>query len=134
MDDKKGTTERLQTLLDSLIVLEPSDAEVNLAADLSAVGRMLRDVLARLRMLLGDVAYNLVFHSAPRDTIGPFHWHVHVLPQLTTIAGFEQGTAVRINVVTPEQAASQLAPLPASASASASASERRRQAGVVTTA
>lgn len=77
-------------------------------ADLAAVGRMLRDVLARLRTLLGDVAYNLVFHSAPRDTAGSFHWHVHVLPQLTTIAGFEQGTAVRINVVTPEQAASQL--------------------------
>jgi UDPglucose--hexose-1-phosphate uridylyltransferase len=34
-----------------------------------------------------------------------FHWHVHVLPKLTTQAGFELGTGVLINVVPPEQAA-----------------------------
>jgi hypothetical protein len=33
---------------------------------------------------------------------------VHVLPQLTSVAGFEQGTGVRINVVPPELAAQQL--------------------------
>ena len=78
-------------------------------ADLASVGRMLRDVLRRLRDVVGDVAYNLVFHSAPHRSTTPFHWHVHVLPQTTTIAGFEQGTGVRINVVPPETAASQLA-------------------------
>lgn len=77
-------------------------------ADLASVGRMLREVLRRLRHVVGDVAYNLVFHSAPHRSTTPFHWHVHLLPQTTTIAGFEQGTGVRINVVTPELAASQL--------------------------
>ena len=77
-------------------------------ADLAAAGRLLRDVLGRLRSLLGDVAYNLVFHSAPHDSQGGFHWHIHAVPQLTTSAGFEMGTGVRINVVPPEQAAHDL--------------------------
>lgn len=77
-------------------------------ADLAAVGRLLRDALARLRALLGDIAYNLVFHSAPFRAQGEFHWHVHVLPKLTTQAGFELGTGVPINVVPPEFAAQAL--------------------------
>ena len=32
--------------------------------------------------LLGDVAYNLVFHTAPHHHDGPFHWHVHLWPKL----------------------------------------------------
>ena len=61
-----------------------------------------------LRHRLGDVAYNVVFHSAPYRATGEFHWHVHVLPKVTTRAGFELGTGVLINVVAPELAASEL--------------------------
>ncbi|HSL60058.1 MAG TPA: HIT domain-containing protein, partial [Acidimicrobiales bacterium] len=53
----------------------------------ASVGRLLRDALGRLRMVLGDVAYNLVFHTEPHHHEGTFHWHVHVLPRTTTIAG-----------------------------------------------
>jgi UDPglucose--hexose-1-phosphate uridylyltransferase len=76
--------------------------------DLAATGRVLRDVLRRLRALLGDIAYNLVFHTAPHHADPAFCWHVHVLPKTTTAAGFEQGTGVRINVVPPERAAQEL--------------------------
>ena len=74
-------------------------------ADLGAVGRALRTTLGRLRDRLGDVAYNVVFHTSPHRHDGPFHWHVHVLPKLTTRAGFELGTGVLINIVPPEVAA-----------------------------
>lgn len=77
-------------------------------ADVVAVGRALRDVLGRLRRLLDDPAYNLVFHTAPHHEGGDYHWHVHVLPRVTSAAGFEQGTGVMINIVAPEQAADQL--------------------------
>lgn len=77
-------------------------------ADVVAVGRALRDALARLRKRLGEVAYNIVFHSAPHQHGGPFHWHVHVVPRLTSVAGFEQGTGVLINIVAPELAARHL--------------------------
>jgi UDPglucose--hexose-1-phosphate uridylyltransferase len=74
--------------------------------DLAAAGRALRDVLVRLRRAVGDVAYNVVFHTAPhhlRDAA--YHWHIHVVPRVTSVAGFEQGTGVLINIVAPELAA-----------------------------
>jgi UDPglucose--hexose-1-phosphate uridylyltransferase len=76
---------------------------------LVAVGHALRDALDRFQRLVGDIAYNVMFHTAPHHHDGTFHWHVHVVPRLTSVAGFEQGTGVRINIVAPEQAARQLA-------------------------
>jgi UDPglucose--hexose-1-phosphate uridylyltransferase len=76
--------------------------------DLASVGRALRTSLGMLRHVVGDVAYNIVLHSSPHHHHGGFHWHVHVLPKLTTRAGFELGTGVLINIVAPEEAASQL--------------------------
>ena len=73
-----------------------------------AVGRSLRTVLGQLRERLGDVAYNLVFHSAPYRAPEPYHWHVHIWPKLTSQAGFELGTGVLINIVAPEQATEEL--------------------------
>ncbi len=78
------------------------------AADLAAVGRALQRGLAALRARLGDIAYNVIFHSAPYRSAGDFHWHAHVLPKATTRAGFELGTGVVINVVSPEEAAASL--------------------------
>lgn len=76
--------------------------------DIVAIGRGLRDALRLLRSKVGDVAYNIVFHTAPHHHEGPFHWHVHVVPRLTSLAGFEQGTGVMINIVPPELATQHL--------------------------
>jgi UDPglucose--hexose-1-phosphate uridylyltransferase len=72
------------------------------------VGRAVRSVLRAINESLGDVAYNVVFHSAPYRATDVYHWHVHILPCLTTRAGFELGTGVMINVVGPEKAANDL--------------------------
>jgi UDPglucose--hexose-1-phosphate uridylyltransferase len=72
------------------------------------VGKALRDSLVLLRDTVGDVAYNIVFHTAPPSHHGSFHWHAHVLPRITSLAGFEQGTGVLINIVAPEHATQQL--------------------------
>jgi UDPglucose--hexose-1-phosphate uridylyltransferase len=72
------------------------------------VGRAVRSALRAVNEGLGDVAYNVVFHSAPYSATGEYHWHVHILPCLTTRAGFELGTGVMINVVGPEKAAEDL--------------------------
>ncbi len=85
------------------------------SSDLAAVGRALQRGLAALRFMLGDIAYNVIFHSAPFRTAGDFHWHAHVLPTVSTVAGFELGTGVVINVVAPEDAASSLRAAPAAA-------------------
>lgn len=77
-------------------------------ADLAAAGRAVRDALGRMRELLGDVSYNLVFHTAPHRHSGPFHWHAHLWPKLVSVAGFERGTGVLINIVPPEFSAQEL--------------------------
>ena len=58
--------------------------------------------------VVGDVAYNVVFHSAPYRVGEPYHWHAHIWPKATTTAGFELGTGVAINVISPEEAAETL--------------------------
>lgn len=77
-------------------------------ASLAAVGRALRDATAFLNQVIGDVAYNVGFHTAPHSHTGEYHWHIHVWPNLVTTAGFERGTGVLINIVPPEQAAESL--------------------------
>jgi UDPglucose--hexose-1-phosphate uridylyltransferase len=85
-------------------------------ADLAAVGHAIRTVLGTLESRLGDVSYNLVFHTAPHHHNGPFHWHAHIWPKLATVAGFERGTGVLINITPPEFAAQDLrAAVPATA-------------------
>ncbi|MFZ4719581.1 MAG: galactose-1-phosphate uridylyltransferase [Ilumatobacteraceae bacterium] len=75
---------------------------------LAAMGKAVRDCLVALREIHGDVAYNLVFHTAPHHYSGAYHWHIHLFPKLVTTAGFERGTGVMINIVPPELAAEQL--------------------------
>jgi len=75
---------------------------------LEAVGRALRDTTAFLNRAIGDVAYNVGFHTAPHAHTGEYHWHIHIWPNLVTQAGFERGTGVLINIVPPEQAAETL--------------------------
>jgi UDPglucose--hexose-1-phosphate uridylyltransferase len=93
-----------------LVIPRTHEAHLDRAkpVDVNGVGRALRTILARLRELVGDVAYNIVFHTSPHGHEGQFHWHAHVLPKLTTRAGFELGTGVLINIVPPEVAAAAL--------------------------
>lgn len=76
--------------------------------DLAAMGVAVQVAVAALRSRLGDVAYNLMFHSAPFRHSGDFHWHVHLMPKVSTRGGFEMGSGVLINVVAPERAADEL--------------------------
>ena len=72
------------------------------------MGRAIRDAVRHLNGALGDVAYNLGFHTAPHEHSGQYHWHVHLWPKLVTAAGFERGTGVMINIMPPETAAETL--------------------------
>jgi UDPglucose--hexose-1-phosphate uridylyltransferase len=94
------------------LLLMPRRHELHLqdadTASLEAMGRAIRDAVAHLESALGNVAYNLGFHTAPHEHSGEYHWHVHLWPNLVTQAGFERGTGVLINVMPPETAAETL--------------------------
>lgn len=98
------------TAFEMMVIPRAHEAHLQRATptDVAAVGRAIRTGLSSLRERLGDVAYNVVFHAAPFRSEGEFHWHVHLLPKVTTQAGFELGTGVPINICPPEAAADEL--------------------------
>ena len=78
-------------------------------AEIEVVVHALQAALVRVTTVLGDVAYNLVVHSAPPAIhAGEMHWHVEVIPRTSVVAGFELGSGIYANSVAPEQAAAYL--------------------------
>jgi UDPglucose--hexose-1-phosphate uridylyltransferase len=69
---------------------------------------LLHDALRRLARRLGhSPPLNLWVRTAPRGA-DEFCWRIDVVPRLTHLAGLELGTGVHLNIVAPEQAASEL--------------------------
>jgi UDPglucose--hexose-1-phosphate uridylyltransferase len=77
-------------------------------ADLEQFTEAVQDTLARLHATLGDLAYNVVLHTAPRADDRPFHWWADVVPRIGVYGGFELETGVWVNPVAPEHAAATL--------------------------
>jgi len=80
--------------------------------DARAVGIALRDAIAAIRRALGDVPYNVMIATAPRDHEGAFRWWVDLVPRLTVTAGFELSTGLSVNIVAPADAATALRDAP----------------------
>jgi UDPglucose--hexose-1-phosphate uridylyltransferase len=76
--------------------------------DIRELTDALRDALARLHRALGEIAYNVVVNTAPRDDPRPFHCWVDIVPRIGVIGGFEMGTGILVNPAAPETAASML--------------------------
>jgi UDPglucose--hexose-1-phosphate uridylyltransferase len=125
IESELAVNERVVYADDDVVVLSPYWASVpyemlilptmhashlHLAADeaIAGVGRATTKALTALQASLGDVAYNLVFHSSTFRSAETYHWHIHLVPKATTRAGFEMGTGVAINIVPPELAATDL--------------------------
>lgn len=69
---------------------------------------LLHDVLGRLARRLGaSPPLNLWVRTAPRGA-DQFCWRIDVMPRLTHLAGLELGTGVHLNIVAPEQVATEL--------------------------
>jgi len=78
------------------------------------LGRILKQVLSKLKKGLDDPPYNYMLHTAPfrREKLGywksidnDYHWHIEIMPRLTRMAGFEWGTGFYICPLSPEAAA-----------------------------
>ena len=69
---------------------------------LVAALQLAAESLRRLHALEGPCPANLWLHHAPG------HWHVEVLPRLTTLGGIELGAGLFVNPLSPEAAAEAL--------------------------
>jgi UDPglucose--hexose-1-phosphate uridylyltransferase len=97
---------------EGLLLPERHQGRLEAAGADRALPAALGGLLRRLRAAAGPRApYNLVLHSAPPG-VEDFHWHLHLLPRLTTFGGFELGTGIVINVVDPDRAADALRTAP----------------------
>ena len=83
--------------------------------ELPELADALRATLHKLHAALDNPPYNFIVHSAPYEPLPEhlYHWHIEIMPRLTSVAGFEWGTGFYINVVPPEQAAGFLREAPA---------------------
>ncbi len=70
--------------------------------------KVLKDVLMKLYVSLGNPDYNFIIHTAPvDDEHKPYYlWHMQIIPRLTKAAGFELGSGIYINTALPEETAS----------------------------
>ena len=79
-------------------------------ANITQIASLLRRGLSRLEAVCDFASYNCVLHTAPLEdrNCGHYHWHWEILPRIVKAAGFEWGTGVHINPVSPERAAAML--------------------------
>ncbi len=84
-------------------------------ADIESLAKILQQVVGRLQAQLSPLSYNLILHTAPfRQSVAKsdisqcWHWHFELVPRSTTLAGFEWGTGMFINPLSPERAAARL--------------------------
>jgi len=89
---------------------------------LNTFAELFRRTIIRLEnavsWMKAPLAYNIVLNTEPfrhftqeGNTINTshfFHWHFSILPSLARAAGFEWGTGLHINPISPEQAATRL--------------------------
>jgi UDPglucose--hexose-1-phosphate uridylyltransferase len=61
--------------------------------------------LSKLYNTLDNPAYNFFIHTAPirSERVNHYHWHLEILPKISTPAGLELGTGVDVVVVAPEE-------------------------------
>jgi len=71
---------------------------------------ILKDVLRRIKLLLGDPDYNYYIRSVTTcdGLVQFYHWYLCLLPRISHHAGFELGTGIYINTSSPEACAREL--------------------------
>jgi len=81
--------------------------------DLLDLANVMQRTMARLDAVLGGAQYNYFLHTLPHDgnahqCQSSFHWHIEICPRTTIPAGFELGSGLFVNTVSPEVAADTL--------------------------
>jgi len=76
-------------------------------AQAHSLATVLNRLLKKLHFLVPQLSYNLILHTRPFSDFDPnqYHWHLEIVPRTTRLAGFEWGTGLFINPLSPESAA-----------------------------
>jgi UDPglucose--hexose-1-phosphate uridylyltransferase len=79
-------------------------------AELDRLAELLPTVLRSQFAVAPSFSYNFMVHCAPNPLKShpEFHWHIEIAPRLVRPDGFELGTGIAVNPISPEAAASAL--------------------------
>lgn len=81
----------------------------NITSDqLENMGKIVDDVLGKLNQTLKSPPLNWWIHSAPgnkNNNKDCYHWHMEIAPRVSKFGGYEMGSGIVIDVVSPELAA-----------------------------
>lgn len=75
--------------------------------EIEELARLLKEILLKLYVSLGNPDYNFIIHTSPVDDEHKTYylWHIQIIPRLTLAAGFELGSGIYINTAIPEETA-----------------------------
>ncbi len=81
--------------------------------DLLSFAQVLKNSMARLEQVVGGAQYNYFLHSIPHgeehdDCKPSYHWHLEICPRTSIPNGFELGSGLFVNTISPEIAAEKL--------------------------
>jgi len=71
---------------------------------------LLQQAVSCLQTQINPLSYNLILHTTPfgKKEARFYHWHLELIPRTAQLAGFEWGTGLYINSLSPERAATLL--------------------------
>ena len=81
--------------------------------DLDDLARVMQRTMARLDAVIGGAQYNFFLHSLPQgeeyqSCDASYHWHLEICPRTSIPSGFELGSGLFVNTISPEEAAEKL--------------------------
>jgi UDPglucose--hexose-1-phosphate uridylyltransferase len=76
-------------------------------SEYAELANAMHTTLRRLNIALESPPYNFMLHNQPlhEPESLSYHWHIEIMPKLSTVAGFEWGSGFYINPTSPEEAA-----------------------------
>jgi len=87
-----------------------SQFELTSKKSMTAFSKVVHDALQMLAKTIDNISLNFYIHTLPvihKDSAS-YHWHLEIVPRVSTWGGFEMGSEVIINVMSPEEAAGYL--------------------------
>jgi UDPglucose--hexose-1-phosphate uridylyltransferase len=81
--------------------------------EMQSFAEVLKNSMARLDQVIGGAQYNYFLHSIPhggeyQSCTPSYHWHLEICPRTSIPTGFELGSGLFVNTISPEDAAEKL--------------------------
>jgi len=87
-----------------------SQFELTSKTSMATFSKVVHQTLQMLAKTIDNISLNFYIHTLPviHQDSASYHWHMEIVPRVSTLGGFELGSEVIINVMSPEEAAGYL--------------------------